>query len=220
MSINKRVEVSEYSSSEERLNVLSHAAGVLLAAIGTLLLVLKAVSLGGVIEIVSFSIYGASMVVLYLASSLYHHAKDPAKRRRLKVFDHAAIYVLIAGSYTPFTLVVLDGWIGWTLFGVVWSMAVSGIVLKLFFTGRFNKTSTFLYVLMGWLILLAISPLSDALSSEGIFWLVAGGISYTIGAVLYSIKALPFNHAMFHVLVLLGTIFQFITVYQYILLTP
>ena len=212
--------VSEYSSVEERLNVLSHAFGALLAAIGTILLLVKAVSFGSIVHIVSFGVYGASMVILYAASSLYHSATTPVARRRLKVFDHAAIYVLIAGSYTPFTLVVLEGWVGWTLFGIVWGMALAGVILKIFFTGRYDKISTAIYVLMGWLIVFAIKPLSEGLPEAGIQWLVAGGISYTVGALLYSVKRLPLNHALFHVFVVLGTVFQFITVYEYILITP
>ena len=217
MSKSKQPEISEYSPNEERLNILSHGLGIVLALIGTFLLVSKAAYFGEGVHVVSFAIYGVSMVVLYSASTLYHCAKEPLLRRRLKIFDHAVIYVFIAGSYTPFTLVVLNDWVGWTLFGVVWSMALSGIVLKLFFTGRFKILSSSIYVLMGWLIVLAIEPLSNSLPAEGLFWLVAGGISYTIGAVLYSIKSMPFNHAIFHVFVLLGTIFQFLTVYQYIL---
>ena len=212
--------VGEYSIFEERLNVLSHGLGVLLAAIGTVLLLVKAVSLGTAVHIVSFGVYGASMVILYAASSLYHSATTPVARRRLKVFDHAAIYVLIAGSYTPFTLVVLSGWVGWTLFGIVWGMAVCGVVLKIFFTGRYDKISTAIYVLMGWLIVFAIQPLSEGLPEAGVQWLIAGGVSYTVGALLYSIKRLPLNHALFHVFVVLGTVFQFITVYEHILITP
>ncbi|RMA82520.1 PAQR family membrane homeostasis protein TrhA [Umboniibacter marinipuniceus] len=220
MATPKTQRVSEYSIVEERLNVLSHALGVLLAAIGTLLLLVKAVSFGSTVHIVSFGVYGASMVILYAASSLYHSATTPVARRRLKVFDHAAIYVLIAGSYTPFTLVVLEGWVGWTLFGIVWGMALAGVILKIFFTGRYDKISTAIYVLMGWLIVFAIKPLSEGLPEAGIQWLVAGGISYTVGALLYSVKRLPLNHALFHVFVVLGTVFQFITVYEYILITP
>ena len=220
MATPKTHPVGEYSVFEERLNVLSHGLGVLLAAIGTVLLLVKAVSVGTAVHIVSFGVYGASMVILYAASSLYHSATTPVARRRLKVFDHAAIYVLIAGSYTPFTLVVLSGWVGWTLFGIVWGMAVCGVVLKIFFTGRYDKISTAIYVLMGWLIVFAIQPLSEGLPEAGVQWLIAGGVSYTFGALLYSIKRLPLNHALFHVFVVLGTVFQFITVYEYILVTP
>ncbi|WP_298632694.1 hemolysin III family protein [uncultured Umboniibacter sp.] len=212
--------VSEYSIFEERLNVLSHVIGLLLAVLGSVLLLIRAVSIGEVVHIVSFGVYGASMIILYAASSLYHSAKNPIARRHLKVFDHAAIYILIAGSYTPFTLVVLSGWVGWTLFGIVWGMAACGVVLKIFFTGRYHKVSTAIYVLMGWLIVLAIKPLSEGLPEAGVQWLVAGGISYTVGALLYSIRRLPLNHALFHVFVVLGTVFQFITVYEYILIMP
>ena len=175
--------------------------------------------------LVSFSIFGASLMVLYGASTIYHSATDPVLRSRLRVLDHASIYVLIAGTYTPFTLVTLnqpDGWnghwtIGWTIFTVSWALAVSGIILKLFFTGRFKKTSTAMYVLMGWMIIFAIEPVIDRLPAEGLNWLVAGGIAYTVGAILYGIKAIKLNHAIFHFFVLAGSACHFIAVYFYVL---
>ena len=199
------------------MNILSHALGLILSVIGLVLLVVKAASLGTTLHVVSFAIFGASLVTLYAASTIYHSTKDPTRRTRLRTVDHTAIYVLIAGSYTPFTLVVLNGTVGWTLFGVSWGMAVTGIVLKLFFTGRFNILSTSMYVFMGWVIIFAIKPLMAAMSEEGIFWLFAGGIAYTVGAVSYSIKKIPFGHALFHFFVLAGSACHFISVYWYIL---
>jgi hemolysin III len=199
------------------LNILSHALGLILSVIGLILLVVKAAALGTTLHVVSFAIFGASLVTLYSASTIYHSTKDPTRRTRLRTVDHTAIYVLIAGSYTPFTLVVLSSTVGWTLFGVSWGMAVTGIVLKLFFTGRFNILSTSMYVFMGWVIIFAIKPLMAAMSEEGIFWLFAGGIAYTVGAVSYSIKKIPFGHALFHFFVLAGSACHFISVYWYIL---
>jgi len=188
-----------------------------LSVIGLALLVVKAASLGTPLHVVSFAIFGASLVILYAASTIYHSTDDPTRRTKLRTVDHAAIYILIAGSYTPFTLVALSGTVGWTLFGVSWGMAVTGIVLKIFYTGRFNILSTSMYVFMGWVIVFAIKPLMAALPEEGIFWLFAGGIAYTVGAVSYSIKKIPFGHALFHFFVLAGSACHFVAVYWYIL---
>ncbi|WP_046759011.1 PAQR family membrane homeostasis protein TrhA [Kordia jejudonensis] len=206
-----------YSPTEEKLNILSHGLGVVLGIVALFLLVLRAVGKGEAIDIVSVVIYGLSIIILYLASTLYHKATNPRMRNKLRIFDHAAIYVLIAGTYTPFALITLEGTTGWIIFGTVWTFAVIGIALKLFFTGQFDKLSTAMYVLMGWIIIFAIKPLIANLASDGLFWLFAGGLAYTVGAVLYSIRKLPFNHAIFHVCVLLGSIFHFIAVYWYVL---
>jgi hemolysin III len=135
----------------------------------------------------------------------------------LKIFDHAAIYILIAGTYTPFALITLIDSVGWNVFIVIWSMAVAGIILKLFFTGRFQFISTLLYVFMGWVIIFALNPLLESLSYDGILWLFTGGAFYTLGAIVYMIKKIPFNHALFHVFVLLGSGSHFISIYFYIL---
>jgi hemolysin III len=181
------------------------------------LLVLHASKYGDAWHIVSFGIFGASLIILFAASTIYHSAKDPLSRARLRIVDHASIYILIAGTYTPFTLVTLNGPIGWSIFAITWGMALSGIVLKLFFTGRYELISTLMYVFMGWIIVFAISPLIDRLSSDGLFWLVAGGIAYTVGAILYGIKKIKFNHAIFHVFVLIGAFCHFVAVYFYVL---
>lgn len=206
-----------YDPIEEKWNVRSHAFGLALSIIALVLLVVHASKDGTMVHIISFSIYGASLIVLYSASTFYHYTQSPRLRHKLNIFDHAAIYVLIAGTYTPFTLVVLDGWIGWTIFGVSWGLAIIGIILKLFFTGRFDKISTIAYVLMGWLIIAVIKPLMDSLPTEGLLWLLAGGIFYTIGALLYSIKRIKYNHAIFHIFVLLGSFSHFIAVFFYVL---
>ncbi len=209
--------VSNYPQWEERINIASHAIGCVLGVIATIALVHLAIAQGQWQHIVSFSIYGASMVVLYAASALYHSAKTIQRRRRLKVFDHAAIYILIAGSYTPFTLTVLEGFTGIALLVVIWAFALTGVVLKLFFTGRYKALSTSMYVVMGWLVIFVIKPLADALPEQGLHWLVAGGVAYTVGALFYAFKNIPGTHAIFHVLVLVGTACQFVTVYRYIL---
>ena len=207
---------SPYSPKEELLNTISHGVGLVLSIPALIVLVIYANREGNIWHIVSFSIYGASMILLYLASTLYHAAKKPYLKKKLNVFDHSAIYLLIAGTYTPFALVTLNGTWGWSIFGTVWGIAAIGLVLKLFYTGRFNKISTLAYVLMGWVMVVAIKPLMDNLSAEGLFWLFIGGLFYTIGAALYLIKKLPFNHAIFHIFVLMGSVSHYIAVLYYV----
>ncbi len=167
--------------------------------------------------LISVSIFGASMVLLYAASTFYHSAKATRLRIRLNIIDHAAIYILIAGTYTPFALVTLEGTTGITILWIVWLLALAGVILKLFFTGKYNLISTIMYVAMGWLIIFAINPLMQNLSTEGLWWLFGGGISYTIGAILFMQKKLPYNHAIFHIFVLLGTFAHFISIYFYLI---
>ena len=201
-----------YSDKEERLNIITHAFGLLLSVIGLPFLIFKSLNLNGFWKPTSLIIYGLSLIILYAASTFYHAAKDPHLRRKLNIFDHAAIYVLIAGTYTPFTILVLEGFLGWIIFGLTWMLALTGIILKLFYTGRFDKLSTALYLLMGWQIMFVINPLMERFSTEGLQLLFAGGVFYTIGAVLYSMKKLPYNHAIFHVFVLLGSVCHFFSV--------
>lgn len=209
--------ITYYDPKEEKLNVISHALGLVLSIAALVLLVVYSSLYGSAKHIVSFSIYGTSLIVLYSASTFYHYSKNPKLRKRLNIFDHAAIYILIAGTYTPFTLVILKGWIGWTIFGISWGLALTGVILKLFFTGKYDKISTFAYVLMGWLIIFAIKPLVNNLPFEGLMWLLSGGILYTIGAVLFSLKNLKYNHIIFHIFVLLGSFSHFIAVFFYVL---
>ena len=209
--------IKYYSPIEEKINIISHAIGFILSIVAFVLLVAHANLHGDVWHIVSFSIFGASLIILYAASTFYHSAKKSELRNRLKIIDHAAIYVLIAGTYTPFTLVTLKGTIGWVIFGISWGLALTGIILKLFYTGKYNLLSTIMYVLMGWVVVFAIKPLINNLPLEGLLWLLAGGISYTMGAILYSIKKIKFNHAIFHLLVLNGSFCQFMSVFFYVL---
>jgi len=206
-----------YSPAEERINIGSHAFGLILSVIALALLTTHAALHGTALHIISFSIYGISLIILYTASTLYHGARNPATRNRLRVFDHASIYVLIAGTYTPLALVTLNGPTGWTIFGISWGLAVIGIVLKLFFTGRYDLVSTLMYIFMGWIIIFAIKPLVNNLPEDGLIWLVTGGLSYTIGAILYGIKKIKFNHAIFHLFVIAGSFSHFVTVFFYVL---
>ncbi len=206
-----------YSPLEERINVLSHAFGFVLSVFALALLVTYASRYGSVLHVLSFGVFGLSLVILYAASTLYHSTTNPARRVKMRIFDHAAIYVLIAGSYTPIMLVILSGTLGWVMFGISWGLAIIGIILKLFFTGKYSHASTAMYVFMGWLIIFAIKPLINSFSVEGLWWLFAGGMAYTVGAIIYSFKRIKFHHAIFHVFVLLGSTCHFVSVYYYVL---
>ncbi len=205
-----------YHPTEERINVITHALGLFGSVIAFGVLFQKGLDSTSNIQLVSYCIYTITMSVLFLASTLYHSSKNLKKRKRLKIFDHAAIYLMIAGTYTPFCLVVLKGTIGWSLFIFVWVLAIIGVILKIFFTGRFGKISTLTYVAMGWVILLVYKPLKENLAEGGLFWLIAGGAAFTLGAILYLLPQLKFNHAIFHTFGLIGSACHFICVYYYV----
>jgi len=207
----------KYPKTEEILNVITHGLGSLLSIAALVLLVVFASLNGNVWHIVGVTVYGASLVTLYLASTLYHLSSKQKVRNKLNIFDHSSIYVLIAGTYTPFLLVTLHGPWGWSLLGVVWGLALGGIVFKIFFIGKYDLVSALLYVLMGWLIIIAIKPLNENLATGGLWWLLGGGISYSVGAVFYMVKKIPYNHAIFHIWVLLGSLAHFIAVFFYVL---
>lgn len=209
--------IKVYAPLEEKINIISHATGFILSIVALVLLVTRASLHGDIWHILSFSIFGASLMVLFAASTLYHSSKKPEVRNKFKILDHASIYVLIAGTYTPFTLVTLSGKTGWIIFCVTWGLALSGIILKIFFTGKYTKISTAAYVLMGWVIVFAIKPLIDSLPMEGLLWLFAGGIFYTLGALLYALKKIKLNHAIFHIFVLFGSFCHFMAVFFYVL---
>ena len=208
--------IKYYSPKEERINIISHAIGFILSVAAFILLVMRANLHGDIWHIISFSIFGVSLIVLYAASTFYHSTKKAELRSRLRIIDHASIFILIAGTYTPFTLVTLSGTIGWVIFGTSWGLALIGITLKLFFTGKYKLFSTIMYILISLIIVFAIKPLIDNLPLEGLLWLSAGGISYIIGAILYSIKKIKFNHAIFHIFVLIGSFCHFISVFIYV----
>lgn len=205
-----------YSPAEERINIGSHALGLMMSIVALVLLVLRAQSYDNVLYTLSFAVFGASLICLYLASTLYHSATSLAARTRLRIVDHATIYILIAGTYTPFCLITLSGPVGWTVFAVSWGLAAFGVTLKLFYTGRFQLLSTLMYVFMGWIVIFVVKPMIANLPLEGLVWLIAGGLSYTTGAVIYSIRKIPFNHAIFHLFVLAGSFCHFIAVYLYV----
>ncbi len=206
-----------YSAEEERWNILTHGFGLAISVSGVVALMIKAIQLHSVKVFIAFLIYGIGLITMYLASTLYHSATDPAKRKRLKIFDHVSIYLTIAGSYTPITLFTIPPAWGIPVLFAVWLIAATGIVLKFFFTGRFSKFSTLMYVLMGWVIVIAFKPLVDSMETAGLIWLIAGGMAYTIGAILYQIEGLKFNHAIFHLFVLIGSACHYIVIFCYCL---
>jgi hemolysin III len=203
--------------AEEIASMLTHAAGGLLSAVGLTLLVIFASSAGDARRIVAVSIFGASLVLMYFASTCYHSVRSPRTKRLLRIVDHAAIYVLIAGTYTPILLVSMRGVWGWSLFGVVWGLAVAGVILKLFFVDRFAIASTTMYVAMGWLVVIAAKPLLASLPLPGVIWLLAGGLCYTGGVAFYLWDRLPFNHAIWHLFVIAGSVCHFLAVLFYVL---
>ncbi len=202
---------------EEVMNAVTHGIGTVLAIIGLVLLTIFAYLYGEIWHILSFSIYGMTLVLLYLASTLYHSFSNERLKYRFKILDHCAIYLLIAGTYTPFTLVPLHGVLGWTVFGIVWGLAILGIVLKVFFIGRFKVISTMCYLFMGWMMLLAIKPLIATVAAGGVMWLIVGGLFYTLGTVFYLWSKLPYHHAIWHLFVLAGSISHFVAVFFYVL---
>lgn len=190
---------------EEIANGITHGVGLLLAVAGLVVLLVLSATRGTAVHIWSSAIYGASLIALYAASTLYHSVRDPRKKRVLRIVDHSAIYLLIAGSYTPFTLVSLRGGWGWSLFGVVWGLALLGLVFKLFFTGRFERVSLAIYLGMGWLAVVAVKPMLEHVPAAGLILLALGGVCYTAGTWFYARGHLPFRHAVWHLFVLGGS---------------
>ncbi len=197
---------------EEIVNAATHGLGIILAIGAGAVLITLAVVYAGAREVVSVSVFVAALVLLYTASTLYHSARRPELRARLKILDHCAIFLLIAGTYTPFTIAAIRGGWGWSLFGVVWTLALFGIFFKLFYTGRFRFLSTATYIGMGWLIVIGFAPLSQALTPTALFWLVTGGVVYTAGTLFYHFERLPYSHAVWHLFVLGGSICHFTAV--------
>ncbi|MCH2555771.1 MAG: hemolysin III family protein [Alcanivorax sp.] len=205
--------VADYSPFEEFLNSLTHGAGLVLSVAGTVLLVVAASLLGDPWKIVSFSVFGATLALLYAASMLYHASRAPRWRAIYKMLDHCAIFALIAGTYTPFLLVNMRGPVGWTLFGVIWALAVTGIALKLMFGNRYKLARVGIYLAMGWLVLFASGELLDSIDPTGFRLILAGGITYTAGVVFYLADRLPYNHAIWHLFVVGGSVCHFCAVY-------
>ncbi|MCP4205261.1 MAG: hemolysin III family protein [bacterium] len=203
--------------STELVNGVTHGVGLGLSIAGLAVLIVLASRYGEPIHIVACAVYGATLTLLYLASTVYHSVQHTRAKRVLRIIDHSAIFLLIAGTYTPFALVVLEGTTGWCVFGVIWGLALVGVVLKLFLTGRFRVASVLVYVGMGWLALFIFEPLAERIGSGGIIWLLAGGIAYTGGLVFYGWKSLPHHHAIWHLFVMAGSTCHFFAVMLHVL---
>lgn len=201
-----------YTLGEEIANGITHGIGAALSIAGLAVLVALAAVYGTVWHIVSFSIFGASLIILYMASTLYHSIQVPQARPVLRIIDHSAIFLLIAGTYTPFLLTALRGSWGWWLFGIVWGIAVLGILFKVFFIGRWEVLSTLAYIGMGWLCVFALKRLVMVVPPAGVIWLIAGGIVYTVGVLFYATRRIPYSHAIWHLFVLGGSICHFFAV--------
>jgi hemolysin III len=202
------------TKGEEIANSVSHGIGVGLAIAGTVLLIVRAAMHGTAWHVVSYSIFGAGMILLYTASTLFHGVYAPRLKFKLNKFDHSSIYILIAATYTPITLTALRGAFGWVIFGLIWGLAIAGVVFKIwFYTPKYRMLSTILYVVMGWMILIAIVPVIRNVHAPSIWLLLAGCLSYTISPVFYLLRKVPYAHAIFHIFILGGTICHFFGIY-------
>lgn len=206
------VETALQAKREEIANAITHGLGALMAIAAFIILTVFSALKGNTWHVVSFSIFGATLVTLYLASTLYHSLSNEKVKVLFRKFDHMSIYLLIAGTYTPFCLTVLNNWIGWTLFGIVWGCALLGIVLKAFFTGKKEQLSTLLYVLMGWVALIAIKPLFDSVTLTTFILLMTGGVFYTAGTYFFVKDRIKYFHSIWHLFVLAGSTFHFFAV--------
>lgn len=206
-----------FSKGEEISNSITHGIGVLLSIAALVILIISSSLYGTAWHIVSFTIFGVTMLLLYTSSTMVHSLPKGKAKDVFEILDHSSIYHFIAGTYTPFLLVVIKGPLSWTLFGIVWGLAITGTVFKAFFVKKFLFTSTILYVVMGWMIVFAWKPLIQNLSSQGIIFLVLGGVAYTVGCIFYLWKLFKHHHAVWHLFVLIGTLFHFFCILFYVL---
>ncbi len=209
--------VREQSLAEELANAITHGIGALWSMAGLVLMVVRAAVRGDAWQVVASSLYGASLVVLYLSSTLYHAFPESRAKKVFQAMDHAAIFFLIAGTYTPFTLVTLRGPWGWSLFGVTWGLALAGATLTVVFLDRFPRLSLAVYLLMGWVVLVALKPLLEALPRPGLLWLLAGGLAYSLGTIFYRQHQRRWMHAVWHLFVLAGSLCHWVAVYGWVI---
>jgi len=205
-----------YSLGEEIASSITHSIGTGLSVVGSTLLVVRATLYGDIWHILSFSIYGSTLVLLYLSSTLYHGFQRSRTKRIFKIIDHGSIYLLIAGTYTPFLLVCMRNTWGFTMLGVIWGLALMGIVLKTLFIGRFPKLSTTVYLSMGWLCVIALKEMLTSIPRGSLIWLAIGGVVYTVGVIFYAWGRLPYNHAIWHLFVLGGSISHYFAIFLYL----
>lgn len=205
---------------EEIANSITHGIGAALSIAGLVVLIVSGVRYGDTWHVVSFAIYGSTLIILYTASTLYHSIQNVKVKQVFKILDHAAIYLLIAGTYTPFMLVNLRGGWGWSLFGVIWGLAILGVVFKSIFINKYEKLSLVIYLLMGWLCLLAVRQMIAEVPSGGLIWLLLGGVCYTLGIIFFKWEKLPYAHAVWHLFVLAGSICHYFSILFYVLPSP
>ena len=215
--MNRPVQTSEYSCAEEVANSITHGIGMLLWIGGLVVLVGFAGVYGNVWHVVASSVFGATLILSYTSSTLYHSIPQPAAKQVLKVIDHVAIYLLIAGTYTPFTLISLRGPWGWSLFGTIWGLALLGIILKTTMLGRIAGISTAIYLAMGWIVVVAAKPLLSSVATGGLVLLLLGGLAYSIGVIFFAWQRLPYNHAIWHLFVLTGSLCHFFAILFYVI---
>lgn len=201
-----------YTIREEIAHTITHGISAVISLIGLIVLVALAVTAGDVWRIISFSIYGTTLVLLFSASTLYHGIQQPRLKRIFQICDHAAIFLVIAGTYTPFLLVSLRGRLGWTLMAVVWGIALLGVAFKILFIHRFQRLSVLVYVLMGWLSVVAINELLASVPATGLIWLAVGGAAYTIGIIFLAWKRIPYNHTIWHFFVMAGSLCHYFAI--------
>jgi hemolysin III len=197
---------------EEFWNTLTHGIGVLLSIAALIILIVLGTNSTNDFSLFAGIFFGTSLIILYTASTLYHYFKSQKLKDKLRVFDHISIFYLIAGTYTPFALITLKDSFGWWLFGIVWGIAFLGTIFKVFFTGKYEYVSLILYIAMGWIVVLDFSNLITNISSEGLYYLIIGGVLYTLGTIFYATHKIPYNHAIWHLFVLGGSIFHFFSV--------
>lgn len=211
---------SKTSFGEELASSITHGIGSVLAIAALIVMIIRSVSLGDAWHIVACSIFGTTLILAYLASTLYHALPQPGARALFRLFDHAAIFLLIAGSYTPFTLVTLRGPWGWSLFGVIWGLAISGILCEVFIAGRLALVRVAVYIIMGWTMIIATRPMLELVATDGLLLLLWGGIAYTAGTVFYVWRRLPYNHAIWHLFVLTGSVLHVLAILKYVIPAP
>jgi hemolysin III len=202
---------------DEIANTVTHGVGLVLSIAGFVVLLVLAILRGTAWHIVACSVYGASLIALYSASTLYHAVVSPRLKRALRIFDHSAIYLLIAGTYTPFLLLDLRGPWGWSIFGVIWALAAAGVLFKLWFVDRVPRLSTAVYIAMGWLVVIAAKPVLTHVPAATLLWLLAGGLFYSAGVIFFAWKRLPYNHAVWHIFVLAGSTCHYFAVLRSVL---
>lgn len=211
------MDVHTFTKKEEIAHAITHGIGAILSIAALVLLIVFASFQGNPVLIVSVTIFGVTMLLMYLSSTIVHSLPKNKWKNAFLIVDHASIYLFIAGTYTPFVLALINGKIGWTLFGIVWGIAAVGIIMKLFFVKKFVILSTLTYILMGWIIVFAWGPLTEALHTNGVKLLVAGGVVYTIGAIFYVWKKVPYHHVIWHLFVVAGSVLHFFAVLFYVI---